>query len=141
MSQPITTQQDVLSLFLPPDTLEWFNIIEGTNDKEGIRIVLEEKNNPPLGPEHDGRRVSSKGFYDITVTDFPIRGRRTNLVFRRRRWQVEGERELLKRDIPLTAPGTSLAAEFADFLKDASRDKRRFFGVDRQKESSGSKDI
>ncbi len=130
MPQPISTLQDVLSLFLPPGTFEWFEVVEGTCDDEGVRVVLQEKNNPPLRPEHKGRQVVSKGFYDITVTDFPIRGRRACLVFRRRRWKVEDEKELLKRDIPLTAPGTSLASEFASFLKDASRDKRRFFGVD-----------
>lgn len=117
----------MLALFLPAGTLEWFDIVEGVVTDDGIRIVLEERNAPPLLPEHEGKRVSSKGFYDITITDFPIRGRRTSLVFRRRRWSVEGTRELLKRDIQLCAPGTQLETEFASFLKGASADVRELF--------------
>ena len=127
MSQPVFIEASVLALFLPAGTLEWFDVVEGTHTDGGIKLVLEEKNIPPLLPEHEGKDVSSKGFYDITITDFPIRGKRTSLVFRRRRWKVEGEHELLKRDIQLCAPGTQLEAEFADFLKDASRDVRELF--------------
>ena len=120
----------VLAFFFPVGTLEWFDVVAGETVDTGIRIVLEEKNLPPLLPEHEGKHVHSKGFYDITITDFPIRGKRASLVFRRRRWRVEGTNELLTRDIQLCAPGTQLETEFASFLKDASRDKRRFFGVD-----------
>ena len=120
----------ILELFLPPGTMQWFDIIEGTGTDKEVCIILEEKNFPPILPEHENKQISSKGFYDITITDFPIRGRKAVLTFRRRRWQVEGETKLLKRDIDLCAPGTQLEKEFADFLKDASRDKRRFFGID-----------
>ena len=72
---------------------------------------------PPLAAEDKGKKVISKGFKEITVTDFPIRGRRTLLTFRRRYWQIEGQKELLKRDMQLCFPGTQLEAEFANFLK------------------------
>jgi hypothetical protein len=127
MTQPVSIEASVLALFLPAGTLEWFELVEGMQTDDGIRLVLEEKNVPPLRPEHEGKYVSSKGFYDITITDFPIRGKRASLVFRRRRWKVEGEKELLKRDIPLCAPDTGLETEFADFLKGASRDTRELF--------------
>jgi len=117
----------VVALFFPTGTLEWFDLVEGVGTDTGIRIVLEEKNVPPLLPEHEGKRVHSKGFYDITITDFPIRGKRASLIFRRRRWSVEGTRELLTRDIHLCAPGTQLATEFASFLKGASADTRELF--------------
>lgn len=127
MTQTISIETSVLALFLPTGTLEWFDIINGVSLDEGVHIVLEEKNIPPLLPEHEGKRVYSKGFYDITITDFPIRGKRTSLLFRRRRWSVEGVHELLKRDIQLCAPGTQLETEFASFLKDASRETRELF--------------
>lgn len=127
MTQTISIETSVLALFLPAGTLEWFDIVDGVSIDEGVRIVLEEKNIPPLLPEHEGKRVSSKGFYDITITDFPIRGKRASLVFRRRRWKVEGVPELLKRDIQLCAPGTQLETEFASFLKGASADTRELF--------------
>lgn len=127
MTPSVSINVSVLALFLPAGTLEWFEIVEGTHTGDGIKLVLEEKNVPPLLPEHEGKQVHSKGFYDITITDFPIRGKRTSLVFRRRRWSVEGVRELLKRDIQLCAPGTQLETEFASFLKGASRDTRELF--------------
>lgn len=127
MTQPVSVEANVLSLFLPEGSLEWFDVVEGRLTDEGITLTLQEKNIPPLREEHEGKQVISKGFYDITLSDFPIRGRRACLVFRRRRWKVEGESELLKRDILLAASGTSLATEFADFLKDKRGDERRFF--------------
>ena len=98
--------------------MNWFDIAGGDRDENDLRIILEEKNIPPLTEDMKGKEVTSKGFHDITITDFPIRGRRTLLTFRRRYWQVEGQKELLKRDIKLSFPGTQLASEFASFLKE-----------------------
>lgn len=113
-----TLEQSILGLILPPGVMEWFDIIAGTRDDNQICIVLEEKNLPPLASNDKDKKVISKGFEEITVTDFPIRGRRMLLTFRRRYWQIEGEKELLKRDIPLCFPGTQLDTEFANFLKE-----------------------
>ncbi len=107
-----------LELFLPEGVLEWFNVKSWDKNENDINIILEEKNIPPLSKKDKDKKVFSKGFTDITITDFPIRGRRTLLVFRRRYWQVEGEKEYLKRDIKLCFPGTQLEKEFADFLKE-----------------------
>ena len=112
-----TDERQMLAFFLPEGTLEYFELIRGTKTAHAIHLVLEEKNHPPLADAQQGQRVWSKGFQDITITDFPARGRPVSLTFRRRRWQVEGESSLLKRDIALTAPGTQLATEFAAFLK------------------------
>jgi hypothetical protein len=105
-----------LSFFLPEDALQYFTVVDGEKTDEKMHLTLEEKNDPPLLPKHEGQQVLSKGFQDITITDFPARGRKVTLTFRRRRWQVNDE--LLKRDIRLTAPGTLLEKEFADFLKE-----------------------
>ena len=112
-----TDERQLLAFFLPEGTLEYFELIRGTKTAHAIHLVLEEKNRPLLADEQQGKRVWSKGFQDITITDFPARGRPVSLTFRRRRWQVEGEPGLLKRAIALTAPGTQLATEFAAFLK------------------------
>lgn len=127
MTQPVSIEVNILSLFLPEGILEWFDVVDGRLTDEGVTLILQEKNIPPLREEHKGKQVISKGFYDITVTDFPIRGKRASLTLRRRRWKVEGEKELLKRDIPLVAEGTTLQREFAAFLKGASRDTRDLF--------------
>jgi len=107
----------VLELILPENTLQWFDIIDATKTDKGMHIVLEEKNNPPLPDNYNNESILSKGFKELTISDFPLRGRKTLLTFRRRRWQIEGQDKLLKREIKLTAEGTLLEKEFADFLK------------------------
>jgi len=108
----------ILEVFLPEGTFDYFDLVNSEKNGNDIKIVLEERNIPPVREEDKEKKIISKGFYDITITDFPIRGRRALLKFRRRRWQVEGKKELLKRDIKLTAGGTQLEKEFANFLKE-----------------------
>lgn len=112
------TKQSILGLFLPKGTLEWFDIVKGESDKNNIYITLEEKNIPPLKKEHGYKTIKASKFYDITITDFPIRGKRSLLTFRRRYWKIEGQKEYLKREIELNFPGTQLEQEFANFLKE-----------------------
>lgn len=114
-------EKSILELILPEGALEYFDVLEGRMDENNFYIILEEKNNPPVAEENKNKKIISKGFKDITITDFPIRGRRTLLTFKRRYWQIEGQKEYLKRDIKLSFPGTQLAKEFADFLKEKSR--------------------
>ena len=108
----------VLELVLPEGVLEWFDIAGGDKDENDLRIILEEKNIPPITDELKDKRIISKGFKEVIITDFPIRGRRTLLTFKRRYWQVDGQKELLKRDIKISFPGTQLEKEFANFLKE-----------------------
>lgn len=110
-----------LALIFPQGIFDWFEVQGSSMDENEIRIIFQEKNIPPLSEADKNKSVEPKGFTDITITDFPIRGRRSLLTFRRRYWQVEGERQYLKRDIQLTFPGTQLETEFANFLKEKSR--------------------
>lgn len=108
-------EKTVLQLLFPENIFQWFDVVSGEKDDKTVRIVFAEKNTPPeIGSD---KKIISKGFTDITITDFPIRGRKTLLTFRRRYWKVEGQKELLKRDIQLDFPGTQLEREFAVFLK------------------------
>jgi len=78
--------------------------------------MLHDPKNIP--PDHDPKKkLMSKGFQESSITDFPIRSKRAILIFRRRRWKVEGEKKLLMREIPLSFPGTQLGRELALFLK------------------------
>lgn len=119
------TEKAILQLIFPEDTFEYFDIVSGERDdklprrEQTVAIVFEEKNIPP---DFDAtKKIVSKGFTDITISDFPIRGRKTLLTFRRRYWQIEGQKKLLKREMKLCFPGTQLEKEFADFLKADSR--------------------
>jgi hypothetical protein len=111
-------EKEVLKLIFPQGTLDWFDIIDGKIDGEDIRITLEEKDIPPLGKGQSTQDIIARKFHAITVTDFPLRGKRTLLTFRRRYWKLAGQKEYLKRDIKICFPGTQLEQEFAVFLKD-----------------------
>lgn len=108
--------QEALAAIFPPGTFEWFDLTTSKVDEQNIYFTLVEKDIPPTD-----QPIIARKFHDITITDFPIRGKRTLLTFRRRYWKIEGQDEYLKRAIPLTFPGTQLATEFAHFLKATSR--------------------
>jgi len=130
------TEKSILQLVFPENTFEYFDIVDGKRDdklpfrEQTVSFVFEEKNIPPVTDKN--KKIFSKGFTDITISDFPIRGRKTLLTFRRRYWQIEGQRKLLKRDIKLCFPGTQLEKEFADFLKADSRRAAIITGINRQ---------
>ena len=92
-----------------------------------FRIILIEKNILPskLPEKYRGKRVINTVLDNFTLDDFPIRGRKGEIVLKRRSWKFDGVDKMLKRDIKLTAKGTKLEKEFADFLKDFPR--RLFF--------------
>lgn len=113
-----TLEKQTLEIFFPQGVFEWFDITESRADENNVRIVLQEKNIPPISTADSGKKVEAKGFTDITITDFPIRGKRALITFKRRYWQIEGRKEYLKRDIQLAFPGTQLEKEFAVFLKE-----------------------
>jgi hypothetical protein len=114
-----TEEQAIIQLLFPENIFQWFDMVSGKKDDKTISIVFEEKNIPPISDKN--KKIISKGFTDITIYDFPIRGKKSLLTFRRRYWQIKGQKELLKRDIKLCFPGTQLEKEFADFLKADSR--------------------
>ena len=111
-------EKSIVELFLPKNALEWFDIIDGKKDEDNVYLTLQEKNIPPISEKDRDEKVIPKGFKEITITDFPLRGKRTLITFKRRYWQVGEQKEYLKRDIKLCFPGTQLEKEFADFLKE-----------------------
>jgi hypothetical protein len=110
--------KEIFELIFPKDVFEWFTLIKGKGDEKNTSIIFEEKDIPPLEDKHKNKKIIARKFYNITITDFPLRGKRTLLTFRRRYWKVEGQKEYLKRDIKLSFPGTQLEKEFANFLKE-----------------------
>lgn len=113
--------KEIVDLIFPQGTSDWFELKEGRSDGENVYIVLEEKDIPPLSDAQKEKKILARKFHDITITDFPLRGKRTLLTMRRRYWKIEGEETYLKRDMNLTFPGTQLEIEFANFLKETCR--------------------
>ncbi len=106
----------LIFLLLPEGILDYFDIVNTVNGKEGLSIYLDEKNIPPAG--YSAQDLESKGFMsEVRVEDFPIRGKKAFLCIRRRRWEVKSSKETVSRDWKLVQSGTRMTKEFAAFLK------------------------
>ena len=113
-------QLELLKLFLPELLVENFEITQIKSVGETLHLSFEEQNKPPV--EHSSKTLISKGFHDeITVQDFPLRGKHVFLHIKRRRWTDKDTNAIVQRDWKLVAKGSRLTEEFAVFLKEISR--------------------
>ena len=111
---------DLLKLFLPDILVEHFDLTQSKQEGETLHLYFDEQNKPPI--EYSSKILISKGFHDeITVQDFPLRGKRVFLHIKRRRWRDKQTNDIVQRDWTLVAKGSRMTEEFADFLKEISR--------------------
>ncbi|MEM6807210.1 MAG: hypothetical protein AAGC88_08660 [Bacteroidota bacterium] len=107
-------------LLLPEGILTYFEISTVEKSEEGYWISLLEKELFPT--EFLGHKLSSKGFFEeVTIKDFPIRGKACYLKVKRRRWLNESLNQVVSRDWEIVAKGTRMTKEFASFLKAVHR--------------------
>jgi len=110
---------ELASYLLPEGLLEYFEIVSHKSSEDKIHFYLEEKN--VLPQEHQSKMAKSKGFLpEITIEDFPLRGKSVRLHIKRRRWTLVDTGKIIKRDWNLIAKGTRITNEFASFLKGIS---------------------
>ncbi|TCD15581.1 transposase family protein, partial [Pedobacter psychrodurus] len=75
----------ILSFILPEGLTEYFELDRFEVTEGSYHIYLLEKNIHP--EEYSGEKLISKGFFDeITVRDFPLRGKPCFLKVKRRKW-------------------------------------------------------
>ena len=111
-----TSDKNFLDLILPQGILAYFLHTNFTSTSSDISLYLEEKNVIP--EEYQGDKLISKGFFDeITVQDFPLRGKAVYLHIKRRRWLNQTTGGIVFRDWNMVAQGTRMTTEFASFLK------------------------
>ena len=114
------TPIDLLKFMLPDFLVDHFEVVSSTNTDEILHLHFEENTKPPK--EFDALELVSKGFVDeITIQDFPLRGKFVYLHIKRRRWTNKNTGEIVKRDWNLVAKGTRMTQEFAAFLKEINR--------------------
>jgi hypothetical protein len=120
--------KDIISNFLPEGLLAHFSIIDVfmlgdvASKKMFFEIYLEE-DNVILG-QYDKAQYESKGFTEITIQDFPIRGKAVYLKIKRRRWRhKERPNEIIRNDFSFVAEGSGFTKELSDFLKGTGRYK------------------
>jgi len=107
-------EKELLELYLPKSLLEHFDLVRIEKRKEGIELWFDEKDTPPQSEQ----TMQSKGFVPAKeLRDFPIRGKPCYLKIRRRRWQREGDKKYMMRNIKLTENGTKLVTDFALFFE------------------------
>ena len=75
-----------------------------------FQIHLEEKNQI-LG-NHNSSLYESKGFTEVTLEDFPIRGKAVNLKIKRRRWRLKTDpTKVVRNDFHFVAEGAGFTRE------------------------------
>lgn len=116
-------KENLLWAFLPEGLEEYFDVESFEKDEKKFKIVLVEKNVLPveMPPEYQGKKVINTVLNDMQMDDFPIRGRKCEIVLRRRWWKFEGVQRMLMRSIHIFQPGMRFSKEFAVFLKDLDR--------------------
>ena len=126
VSKFLILEQDIISHFLPAGLLSHFSITsvftlgEVASKKLYFAITLEE-DNVILG-DLDGSKYESKGFTEVTVQDFPIRGKAVYLKIRRRRWRLKDDpKQVIRNDFSFVAEGAGFTRELSDFLKGTGR--------------------
>lgn len=116
-------EQELLWDMLPDGLSEYFDIELHEKTEKYFRITLIEKNIVPnLSKEYQGKPIVNTVIKPITVDYFPIKGRKGELVLKRRSWKFEGVDKWLKREINICVSGTKIEKEFADFLKEFDGD-------------------
>lgn len=114
------TPIDLLKFMLPDFLVDHFEVVSSTNTEEILHLYFEENSKAPK--EFDALELVSKGFQDeITIQDFPLRGKFVYLHIKRRRWTNKATGEIVKRDWNLVTKGTRMTQEFAAFLKEINR--------------------
>ena len=108
------TTLELLKLVLPEILVTHFEITSYQKQDTVLHLYFEELNTPPQ--EHNDKQLISKGFYkEITIQDFPLRGKQVYLQIKRRRWRDKQTGGLIQRDWYLVAQGTRMTIEFVLF--------------------------
>lgn len=116
----MSNASELLKLLLPEYLIEYFEILKFEEENNILHLYFEEKNTLPK--EFSSLVVQSKGFLpEITVDDFPLRGKSVKLHIKRRRWTEMKSGNIIQRDWNLIAKGTRMTQDFAEFLKKISR--------------------
>ncbi|MAQ75579.1 MAG: transposase [Aquimarina sp.] len=107
---------DLLKVLLPEILITHFDIVNHQTKDNLLHLYFEEKKGIPK--EFLSEIVISHGFHkEVTIQDFPIRGKQVYLHIKRRRWLNKTSKTVVQRDWDLVAQGTRMTVEFAAFLK------------------------
>ena len=115
-----------LSHIFPKGLLEHFKItsfleLDNIADQTVFYEIQLEENNIILG-DFQQSLYESKGFTEVVLQDFPIRGKAVFLRIRRRRWRLKTDNsQIIRNDFSFVAAGSGFTQELSAFLKDSGR--------------------
>ena len=122
---------DYLSHIFPKGLIDHFKItafleLGNVKDKTMFYEIQLEENNKILG-NFDQSLYESKGFTEVVLQDFPIRGKSVFMRFKRRRWRLKSDKaKVVRNDFSFVAVGSGFTQELSDFLKDSGRYTGRY---------------
>ena len=112
--------KETLSLLLPELLISHFNLLNSRIENEVVHLSFEEKSDIPL--EVKEKKLIAHGFHnEITIQDFPLRGKTVLLHIKRRRWFDKTSKKIVQRDWNLVAIGSRMTSDFADLLKEINQ--------------------
>lgn len=121
-------EHTIIDHFFSQDLLQHFTITQFlelgdvSSKQVYFEIYLEEKNEILVAV--DSSQYESKGLTEITIQDFPIRGKAVYLKIKRRRWRHKKEpNKIIRNDLSFIAEDSGFTKELSDFLKDTGRYK------------------
>ena len=107
---------EFIKFVLPEVLVDHFDLVKSEKKDKILHLSFEERN--VLPKEIKDRSLQSKGFHkEITIQDFPLRGKTVFLHIKRRRWLNKISQKAIQRDWNLVAQGTRMTVEFAAFFK------------------------
>lgn len=112
--------REVLKFILPELLVTHFDLLKHELQDSKLHLYFEES--PKTPEEFSKELIISHGFHkQITIQDFPLRGKTVLLHIKRRRWLNKATHKVVQRDWSLVAKGTRMTVEFASFLKAISQ--------------------
>lgn len=107
-----------LRLLAPEDILKSFELVEIKDGNSCNELYFEEKE-ALIPPELTGLDVVLDGFCNpLSLLSFPLKGKPTYLVLKRRRWKPKGGGSHHSNEYYFSYPNIKATKEFAAFLKD-----------------------
>lgn len=107
---------ELSSRILPVNLLNSFELIRVEEKQSALYFYLEEYEKAPRGFEKD--LLISKGFLDsIIIQDFPIRGQKSFMCLRRRKWMVDGVNRIVYNKWEDFSTLIRVTNEFGEYMK------------------------
>ena len=109
---------DINSLVAPKEIVEKFDLVKIKETSKNYELIWEEKKE--LVPEVlQGEDVVLDGFCNpLSLLSFPLKGKPTYLVIKRRRWKRKGRGDHVSNEYYFNHPSVKATREFAAFLKE-----------------------